>query len=61
MSDDSLRLRNVATTLIGCLGERGELANAQGEVLMAAEVAWAITGHELRLTRGNTTLVYRAR
>lgn len=57
---DQLKLSGVTITLIGCLGTRGEVESAQVPVLMAKQVSWSIDGRELRLTRGDTTLLYRA-
>lgn len=58
--DDRLRLRRVAVELVGCSGIRRQVESAQLPVLMAQWVDWSIGGRELRLTRGDTTLLYRA-
>ena len=58
--DDRLRLRRVAIELRGCPGLRQQLEGAQVPVLMAKRVDWSIDGRELRLTRGSTSLLYRA-
>jgi len=59
--DDRLRLRRVAIELTACLDIRQQVESAQLPVLMAKWVDWSIGGRELRLTRGVTTLIYRAR
>jgi len=58
--DDRLRLRRVAIELRGCPGIRQQVESAQLPVLMASWVDWSIDGRELRLTRGDTSLLYRA-
>ena len=57
---DRLTLRGVGITLKGCHGIRGEIEGAQLPVLMATRLDWSITGQDLRLTRGGTSLLYRA-
>ena len=57
---DRLRLRNVVTTLRACLDERGEIEQGVMSVLGEQWVDWEIAGRELRLTVGDTALVYRA-
>lgn len=58
---DELRLRNVLLTVLGCLGLRREIEDDVTQVLLRRGwVDWAITGDQLRLTRGDTTLLYRA-
>jgi len=54
-----LRLRRVVITLVGCLRGDADLERQQVRVLMERQVAWEISGAELRLTRAGTTLVYR--
>ena len=55
---DRLRLREVAITLKGCTGIRREIESAQVPLVMAKRLRWAITGEQLRLTRGDTSLLY---
>ena len=57
---ERLRVRNVFATLIGCLDARGEIEQRVMRVLGRTWVDWSITGEELRLTAGRTSLVYRA-
>ena len=58
--DDRLELGEVAIELVGCQGVEAEIERLSVPVLMADSVRWSVTGDELRLTRGDTTLVYGA-
>lgn len=59
-ADGMLRLRQVVITLVGCVRGDAELERPQVRVLMAQQVAWEVAGDQLRLTRGDTTLLYTA-
>ena len=60
--DDQLRLRNVALTVMGCLDLRGEIEERVSRVLLRRGwIDWSITDKELRLSRGDISLLYRAR
>jgi heat shock protein HslJ len=56
----TLRLRSTGITQVGCAGAGAELEGRQVPVLMAGQVGWEVTGDQLRLTRGHTTLLYTA-
>ena len=57
---DRLRLGQIMSTLVGCVGERGRIEQDVMRV-MRRWVEWSVAGDELRLTRADLTLVYRAR
>jgi heat shock protein HslJ len=57
---DRLRLRQVTVTLRGCLDDRGRSEHDVMRV-MHGWVDWHVDGDRLRLTRGDLSLVYRAR
>ena len=56
---DRLELRDVVITQKGCPGIRQDIEGAQVPVVMASSVTWSIEGQQLRLTRGDTTLLFR--
>lgn len=60
LEGDTLRLRRTVLSQVGCRGAGAELEGKQVRVLLEDEVAWEIAGDQLRLTRGDTTLVYAA-
>ena len=58
--DDRLELGEVAIELVGCRGVEAEIERLSVPVLMADSARWSVAGDELRLTRGDTSLVYAA-
>lgn len=60
VAGDRLVLGEIAIELVGCSGPEAEIEQRSVRVLMADTVGWAVSGDELRLSRGDTTLVYRA-
>ncbi len=60
VGQDALRLRHLWTTLVACLGQASEVAAGVSEVLREGEVAWSISGTQLRLAKGTHALVYEA-
>ncbi len=57
---DRLRLRRVAITLVGCLGDGADLERSQLDVLMRRSAQWSVDGDRLRVGRGPTSLLYAA-
>lgn len=60
--DEWLRVKRPSTTLVGCHGVRAGIEQAIHDVIRAgAKVQWSVNGQGLRLTRRDTSLLFRAR
>lgn len=55
---DQIVLGEIAIQLVGCRGGEAEVENRSVRVLMADSAGWSVDGEQLRLTRGDTTLLY---
>ncbi len=56
---DRLVMGDIAIELMGCRGAEAEIENRSVRVLMGDAAGWVVSGDVLRLTRSDTTLVYR--